>query len=76
MKKGDLVTYVPRWSKLDRGCIEARVRRVHRDGSVSIEATFVRHRDGSVAPGYLGIKQRVSADVLTLDLGWQRGISE
>lgn len=64
MKKGDLVTYVPQWSKPDRGCIEARVRRVHRDGTVSIEATFVRRPDGTTAPGYLGIKQRVPSDAL------------
>ncbi len=66
MKKGDLVTYSPRWSR-DRSCvIEARVRRMHRDGSVSIEATFVRNPDGSTQPGWLGLKQRVSADILTL----------
>lgn len=65
MKKGDLVTYVPRWSRDNQTVIEACVRRIHRDGSISIEATFVRKQDGSVAPGYLGIKQRVSADVLT-----------
>jgi hypothetical protein len=65
MKKGDLVTYVPHWSRDRSTVIEARVRRVHRDGSVSIEATFVRKPDGSTAPGYLGIKQRVNADVLS-----------
>lgn len=65
MKKGDLVTYVPRWS-LDRSTvIEARVRRVHRDGSVSIEATFVRGDNGEVVPGYLGIRQRVAAEILS-----------
>ena len=65
MKKGDLVTYVPSWSRNRSPVIEARVRRVHRDGTVSIEATFVRRPDGTTAPGYLGIKQRVSASVLT-----------
>ena len=67
MKKGDLVTYVPQWSRDRKTVIEARVRRVHRDGSVSIEATFVRKPDGSIVPGYLGLKQRVGADVLTLE---------
>lgn len=69
MRKGDLVTYVPYWSKKAGSTtqIEARVRRVHRDGTVSIEATFVRKSDGTRSPGYLGIKQRVSADILTAD---------
>ena len=67
MKKGDLVTYVPHWSKPERGCIKARMRRVHRDGSVSIEASFVRRPDGTTAPGYLGVKQRVAAEVLTVE---------
>jgi hypothetical protein len=64
MKKGDKVTYVPHLLR-DGGCVEARVRRVHRDGSVSIEATFFRRPDGTHVPGYLGLKQRVSAHVLT-----------
>lgn len=66
MTKGDLVTYVPGWSKTDKPVIEARVRRVHRDGTVSIEATFCRDdKTGERVGCYLGLKQRVSADVLT-----------
>lgn len=66
MRRGDHVTYVPHWSKTGDPVIEAIVRRVHRDGSVSIEASFVRNPDGTTQPGWLGIKQRVAADVLTL----------
>lgn len=66
MKRGDRVTYVPSWSKSGSPVIEAIVRRAHRDGSVSIEASFVRNPDGTTQLGWLGIKQRVSADVLTL----------
>ena len=66
MKKGDTVTYVPAWARrFGKPVIEARVRRVHRDGSVSIEATFVRGDNGEVVPGYLGIRQRVAAEILS-----------
>ena len=64
LKKGDQVTYVPAWSRKAGPVIEAIVRRVHRDGSVSIEASFIRNPDGTTVPGWLGIKQRVSPDIL------------
>jgi hypothetical protein len=66
MRKGDLVTYVPSWSKTTKPVIEARVRRVHRDGSVSIEATFCRDDSGERVGCYLGLKQRVCAYHLTV----------
>lgn len=58
MKTGDLVTYVPSWAqRAGSPVIEAVVRRVHRDGTVTVEARFVRNPDGSVRPGYLGVKK-------------------
>lgn len=60
MKKGDLVTYVPAWARpKTKPVIEARVRRAHRDGTVTIEATFCRNDNGERTGCYLGLKMRV-----------------
>lgn len=67
MKKGDLVTYVPAWARpKTKPVIEARVRRAHRDGTVTIEATFCHDDNGERTGCYLGLKMRVSTVGLTV----------
>lgn len=59
LRKSDAVTYPVRGS-----AIRARVTRVHRDGTVTVEAQFYLDANGKEVPGYLGFKYRVPADML------------
>ena len=55
-KKGDMLT---------NGSTTYVVRRVHRDGTITLEARFALFR-GKEKPGYLGHKYRVNPDGLPL----------
>lgn len=45
--------------------ISAIVRRVHRDGTVTVEARFVLDKDGNATGGYLNHRYRISAKLLS-----------
>lgn len=60
MAKGETVFY-----SNDNVTVRARVKTMHRDGSVTVEALFF-HCDGKDVPGYLGYCYRVDAGALRL----------
>lgn len=60
MKKGDLVTHGVWWSRTQR--VEAIVRAVHRDGSVTVEDRFTLDAAGNRRGCYINNKQRIAAD--------------
>ena len=59
VRKGQTVTY--RAQGGEGGKVQAKVLRVHRDGSATVEATFALFDDGQLCPGYLGMKFRLQA---------------
>jgi hypothetical protein len=52
------------------GPVEAKVRRRHREGSVTVEATFNLTEQGETVPGYLGYRFRMSPEMLTPKAEW------
>ncbi|TPM39615.1 hypothetical protein [Mesorhizobium sp. B2-3-4] len=57
LKKGDTVFY------RTNGCVfRARVERLHRDGTVTIETLFSVGEDGADLHGFYGYKYRTGAD--------------
>ncbi len=66
MRKGDIVTYKVWWSKQR---VNAIVRSVHRDGSVTVEARFMLDEKGEREGGYVGHKYRLyQNDVYPIEL--------
>jgi len=61
-KRNDPVTYT-----VHKQVISARVDQLHRDGTLTLIALFVRDDHGNDLPGYLGYSHRVSPDGLTPD---------
>jgi len=59
--KHQFVTY-----RVHNQTISAIVRRVHRDGTATVEARFVLDEEGNVTPGcYLGYRYRYAQSALT-----------
>jgi hypothetical protein len=54
-KRGQVVRY----GQCQTGSIEAKVLRVHRDNSCTVEATFFVSPAGERRPGYLGYRYRI-----------------
>lgn len=63
MKKHDQVVY--RAEGHTGGEVEARVLRVHKDGTATIEATFSRFPTDERVPGYLGMRFRLPVERLS-----------
>jgi hypothetical protein len=64
--KGDFVTYALRLNGPYR--IQATVRTVHRDGSVTVEARHVLRSDGKPHGAYLGYRYRMDPADLALEI--------
>jgi hypothetical protein len=62
MKRGTKVTY--RLWHTPAGHVEAVVRRLHRDGSATVEARFFVDPDGRRSGCYLGYRYRVDTGLL------------
>lgn len=54
-ERGQHVTY----KAASGSMVEAIIRRIHRDGSYTVESRFLRTADGDRVPGYLGFKCRM-----------------
>ena len=62
LKRGDHITYSP--GQTGKVRVRGMVRRLHRDGSVTVEARFFLDPDGKDVPGYLGYEYRMDPDHL------------
>jgi hypothetical protein len=56
MRKDDFCYY-----RTVSGKVKAKIKTLHADGSVTVEAMFFLRRDGSEVPGYLGQSHRIPA---------------
>lgn len=62
MKRGDHITYSP--GQTGKVRVRGIVRRIHRDGTVTVEARFFLDPDGKDVPGYLGYTYRMDPEHL------------
>jgi hypothetical protein len=67
LQKHQFVTYRA-WEGVGQQ-VSAIVKRVHRDGTATIESRFFLREDGEIVPGYLGYRFRLEQSALTPTAG-------
>lgn len=61
LRNGDPITYRPRFLDFD---VSAKVERVHKDGTVTVQARFLLSDDGEPEGCFLGYTYRIGMEMI------------